>query len=188
MALFGSSPSASGDRLSCSFGMVRIAVSRSETERHQTALRGRAPACSHAGTASPRFLFPGEFWDVAPQKPLRADEPVTQNDELGPRGVMASNPAGAAGIETRVRFLGWPGCLPRRLQLVFTRWSGRNSLCLVGSKRCGCHRGRTPSDSMFGSSVTGLGANPTVGGVGRVPQRDDEGRGPTRKSRRSRSS
>ena len=115
-----------------------------------------------------------EFSDVAPQKPLRADEPVTQNDELGPRGVMASNPAGAAGIETRVRFLGWPGCLPRRLQLVFTRSSGRNSLCLVGSKRCGCHRGRTPSDSMFGSSVTGLGANPSVGGVGRVPQRDSE--------------
>jgi len=24
--------------------------------------------------------------DVAPQKPLRADEPVTQNDELGPCG------------------------------------------------------------------------------------------------------
>ena len=41
--------------------------------------------------------------DVAPQKPLRADEPVTQNDELGPRGVTASNPAGAAGIETRGR-------------------------------------------------------------------------------------
>ena len=45
--------------------------------------------------------------DVAPQKPLRADEPVTQNDELGPRGVMASTLAGAAGIETRVRF--WDG-------------------------------------------------------------------------------
>jgi hypothetical protein len=41
--------------------------------------------------------------DVAPQKPLRADEPVTQNDELGPRGVTASIPAGAVGIETRVR-------------------------------------------------------------------------------------
>jgi hypothetical protein len=41
--------------------------------------------------------------DVAPQKPLRADEPVTQNDELGPRGVTVSNPAGAVGIETRVR-------------------------------------------------------------------------------------
>jgi len=45
--------------------------------------------------------------DVAPQKPLRADEPVTQNDELGLRRVTASNPAGAAGIETRVRF--WCG-------------------------------------------------------------------------------
>ena len=41
--------------------------------------------------------------DVAPQKPLRADEPVTQNDELGLRRVTASNPAGAAGIETRGR-------------------------------------------------------------------------------------
>jgi len=42
--------------------------------------------------------------DVAPQKPLRADEPVTQNDELGLRRVTASDQAGAAGIETRVRF------------------------------------------------------------------------------------
>jgi len=41
--------------------------------------------------------------DVAPQKPLRADEPVTQIDELGPRRVTACDPAGAAGIETRVR-------------------------------------------------------------------------------------
>ena len=45
--------------------------------------------------------------DVAPQKPLRADEPVTQNDGLGPVRVTAGNPAGAAGIETRVRF--WCG-------------------------------------------------------------------------------
>jgi hypothetical protein len=41
--------------------------------------------------------------DVAPQKPLRADKPVTQNDELGLRRVTASNLAGATGIETRVR-------------------------------------------------------------------------------------
>jgi len=45
--------------------------------------------------------------DVAPQKPLRADEPVTQNDELGLRRVTASNRAGAVGIEIRVRF--WDG-------------------------------------------------------------------------------
>ena len=45
--------------------------------------------------------------DVAPQKPLRADEPVTQNDELSPRRVTADNQTGAAGIETRVRF--WYG-------------------------------------------------------------------------------
>ena len=48
-----------------------------------------------------------EMLDVAPQKPLRADEPVTQNDELGPRRVTADNQTGAAGIETRVRF--WCG-------------------------------------------------------------------------------
>ena len=59
------------------------------------------------GLRRPDSSFRGEFWDVAPQKPLRADEPVTQNDELGPRGVTASNPAGATGIETRVRF--WDG-------------------------------------------------------------------------------
>ena len=46
----------------------------------------------------------GEFLHVAPQKPLRADEPVTQKNELGPRRVTTSNPAGAVGIETRVRW------------------------------------------------------------------------------------
>src|SRR5437764_4889508 len=103
MALFVSSPSASGDRLCAAPEMVRIAVSRSETERHQTALRGRAPTRSHAGTASSLPLSRG-IGDVAPQKPLCTHEPVTQNDELGLRGVTANNPAGAAGIETCVRF------------------------------------------------------------------------------------
>ena len=42
--------------------------------------------------------------DVAPQKPLRADEPVTQIDELGLRRGTARNQAGAVGIETHVRF------------------------------------------------------------------------------------
>ncbi len=55
---------------------------------------------------APHFPFRGML-DVAPQKPLRADEPVTQIDELGLRRVTAGNPADAAGIETRVRF--WDG-------------------------------------------------------------------------------
>jgi hypothetical protein len=47
-----------------------------------------------------------EMLDVAPQKPLRADEPATQNDELGPRGVTAGCQTDAVGIETHVRFWG----------------------------------------------------------------------------------
>ena len=82
--------------------MVHVTVSRSATERHHTALRGRALTRSHARTASSVPLSRG-LLDVAPQKPLRADEPVTQNDELGPRRVTASTQAGAARIETRVR-------------------------------------------------------------------------------------
>jgi hypothetical protein len=39
--------------------------------------------------------------DVAPQKPLRADEPVTQIDELGLRRGTTHNPTDAVGIETR---------------------------------------------------------------------------------------
>jgi len=70
--------------------MVRIAVSRSKTERHQTALRGQALTCSHVRTASPAISLSREMLDVAPQKPLRADEPVTQNDELGLRRVTAA--------------------------------------------------------------------------------------------------
>ena len=53
-----------------------------------------------------RSSFQGN-WDVAPQKPLRADEPVMQNDELGLRRGTTHNPAGAVGIETRVRL--WDG-------------------------------------------------------------------------------
>jgi len=83
--------------------MVRISgIALSNTERHQTALRGQAPTRSHVRTA---WSFPSkEKLDVAPQKPLRADEPVTQFDELGLRRVTTGNPTGAAGIETRVRF------------------------------------------------------------------------------------
>ena len=39
----------------------------------------------------------------SPQKPLRSDEPVKQNDELDPRRVTALRQAGAAGIETGMR-------------------------------------------------------------------------------------
>ena len=54
------------------------------------------------GCVVPHFPFQGML-GVAPQKPLRADEPVTQNDELGLRRGTASNQTGAAGIETHVR-------------------------------------------------------------------------------------
>jgi hypothetical protein len=42
----------------------------------------------------------------------------------------------------------WAGCPPRRLQLVFTRSSGRNSLFRRCGKRCCRTRGRIPSGSM----------------------------------------
>ena len=58
----------------------------------------------------------------------------------------------------------WSGCSPRRLQLVCTRSSGRNSLCRRCCNRCCCNRGRTPSGSLVCSSVTGPGANPSVAG------------------------
>jgi len=56
------------------------------------------------GPLRPAFLFPEKCWTSRLQKPLRADEPVMQNDELGPRRVATCNRASAAGIETRVRF------------------------------------------------------------------------------------
>jgi hypothetical protein len=95
--------------------------------------------------------------DVAPQKPLRADEPVTQIDELSLRRVTTSNPAGAAEIETRVRF--WCSLIaPRRLQLVFTRSSGRDSLCVVAAIDVSAIE-----DGLLWvrCSITGLGANPS---------------------------
>ncbi|HLW66674.1 MAG TPA: hypothetical protein VKS79_15270 [Gemmataceae bacterium] len=48
-----------------------------------------------------------------PQKPLRTDEPVKQNDELDPRRVTVANQAGAAGIETGMHF--WIGLAGNRV-------------------------------------------------------------------------
>ena len=59
------------------------------------------------------------------------------------------------------------------VSLVFTRSSGRNSLFFVAQVML--VQSRTDSFRFDGdSSVTGLGANPTVVGVGRVPQGDEE--------------
>ena len=67
---------------------------------------------SHVRTASPSISLSRGMLNVAPQKPLRADEPVTQFDELGPLRGTACDPTGAAGIETRVRF--WCGLVACR--------------------------------------------------------------------------
>jgi hypothetical protein len=75
--------------------VVRFTVSRPGTERHQTALRGRAKAPAGASTAADEA--------ATPQKPLRTDEPVMQNGVLDPLKVTAdsrsapreSRPAGA---------------------------------------------------------------------------------------------
>jgi hypothetical protein len=112
--------------------------------------------------------------DVAPQKPLRADEPVTQNDELGLRGVTASNPAGAAGIETRVRC--WGGlaaaaqggresCLRARVAL------NSSSICRPRLALLGPHRpwpllSQCPSSLRVSVSSTDTGAS-----VGRTDAR-----------------
>src|SRR6266542_3481837 len=162
MALFVSSPLASGDRLVQHQDGSHRGITL-KTERHQTALRGQALARSRAGTASPIVPLSREMLDVAPQKPLRADEPVTQNDELGPRRVTTGNPAGAAGIETRVRFwCGWLPAAPASVSL-HSVVGPQQSFHRCGN-RCCRKRGRTPSGSIVGSSVTSLGANPTEWG------------------------
>ena len=105
LALFVSSPSTSGDRLRAAPGWFASRYRAQKLSGTKQPYEVEPQTRSHAGTAmsSPS----GECWTKAPQKPLRADEPVTQNDELGLRRVAANNPAGAAGIETHVRF--WYG-------------------------------------------------------------------------------
>jgi len=117
--------------------------------------------------------------DVAPQKPLRADEPVTQIDELGLRRVTTHNPAGAVGIETRVHF--WCGLVaaaPASVSLHSV--VGPQQSCCSLPKRCWCNRGRTPLGSMFGSSVTGRGLiqaerGPTCAAARRRGQASEDG-------------
>ena len=74
----------------------------------------------------------------------------------------------------------WPGCLPRRLQLVFTRSSGRNSLSVVAASDVaaiedGLLRVRW---WFFGHRPGGQSKS---SGVGRVPQRDTTGSWPQKK-------
>src|SRR5262245_12173279 len=63
---------------------------RARVERRQTALRGRVTAPSGEATVATR---------ATPQKPLRADRPVTQSAWLDPRRVTAS--AGVSAKESR---------------------------------------------------------------------------------------
>ena len=131
------------------------------TERRQTALRGRAPACSQTGTASP--LFPLEKFGRRASETSPCRRAGNANRRARPPQSSGERPGRRRGNRDPRALLVWPGCLPRRLQLVFTRSSGRNSLCLVAQSRLVQSR----SDS-FGfdvsSSVTGPGANPTLVG------------------------
>ena len=110
----------------CSAGMVRIAVSRAETARHQTALRGRALTRSHVRTAS--SLPPsGECWTsrlrnlfVPTNRSRKSMSSASAEERRATRPApWESRPACTFGVA-------W--LLPRRLPLVFTRSSGRNSL------------------------------------------------------------
>src|SRR4051794_10894632 len=86
MALFDFKPfGLRGDCFYAATGWFASRYRAQKTERHQTALRGQAPTRSHVRTA-PSVPPSRGMLDVAPQKPLRADEPVTQIDELGPEG------------------------------------------------------------------------------------------------------
>ena len=159
--------------------MVRIAVSRSETERHQTALRGQALTRSHVRTASPIPLFQGNVGRRASEtSPCR---------RAGNAKRRARPPQGDGWLPDRRRgnrdpraLLMWPGCLPRRLQLVFTRSSGRDSLFRRCGDRCCSNRRRIPSGSMLVLRSPAWGPIKR-NGVRHVPQRDRRGRGPRRK-------
>ena len=166
----------------CSVRMVRInGIALSNTERHQTALRGPAQTCSHARTATRAFssfrgILTRRASETSPCRRAgdakkRARPPQGDDEQPGRR--RGNRDPRALGV--------WPGCLPRRLQLVCTRSSGRNSLFRRCGNRCCRNRGRTPLGSMGGAPVTGLEANPTVGGVRQVPQRDHEGSKPQKK-------
>jgi hypothetical protein len=131
----------------CSAGKVHVAVSRSESERHQTALRGRALTRSRARTASPATpLSGGNVGRRASETSPCRRTGNARRRARPPRG-DGEQPAGAVGIETRVRFwCGWLLVAP--VQLVFTRSSGRNSLFHRCGNQC-CHkRGRVPSGSI----------------------------------------
>jgi hypothetical protein len=168
MALFLFKPfGLRGDCFYAATGWFASRYRAQKAERHQTALRGQAPTRSHVRTASSVPLSRGRL-DVAPQKPLRADEPVTQIDELGPEG-NGWQPGQRRGNRDP-RALLWPGCLPRRLQLVFTRSSGRHSLFVVAAIQVGVPWCSNRDGLLWvrcKSSVTGPGANPIVTGSDR---------------------
>ena len=152
MALFVSSPLASGDCLSQRRDGSHRGISLCKTERHQTALRGPAQTCSHARTATRAFssfrgILTRRASETSPCRRAgdakqRARPPQGDDEQPGRR--RGNRDPRALGV--------WPGCLPRRLQLVCTRSSGRNSLFRRCGNRCCRNRGRTPLGSMGGCS------------------------------------
>ena len=173
MALFVSSPLASGDRLS----------QRRDGSHRGITLR------KLSGTKQPYEVGPRHV----PMPGLRRRDSSFQRN-FGRRASETSpcrrtgnakrrarppwgddwQPDRRHGIRDPRALLVWAWCLPRRLQLVFTRSSDRNSLFFVAP----IHVGASRTDS-FGFDVRFFGHRPggqsKRDGVRRVPQRDRRG-------------
>ena len=155
----------------CSVGMVRVAVSRSKTERRQTALRGQALTRSHVRTAS--SLPPsGECWtsrlrnlSVPTNRSRKSMSSASAEERRTTRPApWESRPACAFGVAL-------VAAAPASVSL-HSVVGPQQSCCSLPSQRL--VQSRTDSFGFdVNSSVTGLGANPTMVGVGRVPQRDE---------------
>ena len=127
MALFVSSPLASGDRLYAAPEMVRIAASRSANGAAPNSLTRSSPdAFPRQDRFAHRSSFQGNVGRRASETSpcrragnakRRAQPPQSNGGQPGRR---------RGNRDPRALGVAWP--LPRRLQLVFTRSLGRNSL------------------------------------------------------------
>jgi hypothetical protein len=185
LALFVSSPLASVDCLRAASGWFASryhAQKLSGTKQPYEVKPRRVPT---SGPLRPHFPFQRNVGRRASEtSPCRRSGNAKRRARPPQRN--GSQPCRRRGNRDPRALLVWPGCLPRRLQLVFTRSSGRNSLSVVAQSMS--MQARTDS---FGfdsdSSVTGLGANPIV--TGSDVCRSETARSSLRRSsRRSRSS
>ena len=157
----------------CSVGMVRIAVSRSKlsgTKQPYEVEPGRVPA---SGPLCPALLLLRGSVGRGASETSPCRRAGNAKRRARPPWGDGEQPGRRRGNRDPRALLVWSGCVPRRLQLVFTRSSGRDSL----ATRCPIDVAAIEDGLLWVRCwISGHrpGGQSSRNGVRHLPQRDDE--------------